>query len=252
MVSKKYPKIQLIESTTNLGFAGGNNLGVPYIKHKYVLFLNPDTVVPENTLPEMLKLMEENPEIGVATCQIKLAKGGLDLDCHRGFPTPWAAFTYFSGLAKVFPTSKLFNQYHQGYKDLATLHEIDSCVGAFMLVRTKAVGEVGWWDSDYFFYGEDLDWNYRFKQKGWKVMYNPAVSIVHYKGISSGLRKESAHISTANLETKKRSAVAAAKAMEIFYAKHYKNKYPIVVNKLVLLSLKLITIRFGNRYLYLF
>lgn len=240
MVKKKYPHVKLIVNKENLGFAAGNNCAIPYIKEKYVLFLNPDTIVPKETLPEMVRFMEQNPEVAVSTCKLELASGGLDTDCHRGFPTPWAAFTFFTKLSKIFPKSRIFNQYHQGYKDFNTIHEIDSCVGAFMLVRTKAAQEVGWWDPDYFFYGEDLDWNYRFKKSGWKVMYNPKVKTIHYKGISSGIRAETKQLTTADIETKKRSYQAAAKAMAIFYAKHYNDQYSKLLSKLILWSINLI------------
>src|SRR3990167_8416852 len=124
MVKKEFASdVRLIASDKNLGFAGGNNLALPYLKGRYVLFLNSDTVTPGNTLGYLVRYMDEHPEIGIITCRVDLKIGGMDRDCHRGFPTPWASFTNMVGLSKLFPKSKLFNRYHQGYLDLNTIHE---------------------------------------------------------------------------------------------------------------------------------
>ena len=183
--------------------------------------------------------MDENSEVGAATCFIKLASGGMDPDCHRGFPTPWASFCHFSGLAKLFPHSKIFGQYHQTWKDLTKTHEVDSCCGAFMMVRREAMEEAGVWDEDFFFYGEDLDWCYRFQEKGWKVMFYPHVKIIHHKGASSGMKKSSQEVTTATRKAKRRARKASTDAMRIFYEKHYLRKYPAIVNWLVLRGIKL-------------
>jgi len=239
MVRKEFPDVKLIASDKNLGFAKANNLAIKQAQGRYLLFLNPDTVVPEETLPEMIKFMDENPEVGVATCFVELASGGMDIDCHRGFPTPWASFCHFSRLAKLFPRSKIFGQYHQIWKDLTKIHEIDSCCGAFMMVRREAMEEVGVWDEDFFFYGEDLDWCYRFQEKDWKVVFYPHCKIIHHKGASSGMKKSSQEITTATRESKRRARKASTEAMRIFYNKHYRQKYPAVLNWLVLKGIKL-------------
>ncbi len=247
MVRQEFPAVKLIASKENLGFAKANNLGIRQSSGRYLLFLNPDTTVPKETLPEMVKLMEENPKVGVATCFIELASGGMDPDCHRGFPTPWAALCHFSGLAKIFPGSKIFGQYHQTWKDLTKTHEVDSCCGAFMLVRRKALDEVGIWDEDFFFYGEDLDWCYRFKEKSWPVMFYPYVKITHHKGASSGMKKSSQEVTTATREARRRARQASTEAMRLFYEKHYRQKYPTVLNWLVLLGIKLMEKISGQR-----
>lgn len=239
MVRQEFPEVKVIASGENLGFARANNLAIKESLGRYLLFLNPDTTVPKKTLPEIIRLMDENPEVGVATCFIELASGGMDSDCHRGFPTPWASFCFFSKLEKIFPRSKLFGQYHQTWKDLGRAHEIDACCGAFTLVRRQAMNEVGIWDEDFFFYGEDLDWCYRFKEKGWKVMFYPRVKIVHHKGASSGVKKSSQDVTTATTESKRRVLKASTKAMRIFYSKHYRQKYPAPVTWLVLGGIKL-------------
>ena len=239
MVGQEFPQVKLIASEKNLGFAKANNLALRQAQGRLLLFLNPDTTVPAETLPEMIKLMEENPKVGVATCFIELASGGMDPDCHRGFPTPWASFCHFSGLVKIFPRSKIFGQYHQTWKDLRQTHEVDSCCGAFMLVRREAMDGVGVWDEDFFFYGEDLDWCYRFREKGWKVVFYPHVKIIHHKGASSGMKKSSQEVTTASVDSKRRARKASTDAMRLFYNKHYRQKYPAPITWLVLGGIKL-------------
>ncbi|MGB9706634.1 MAG: glycosyltransferase family 2 protein [Microgenomates group bacterium] len=234
MVKKEFPWVKLIVSKKNLGFAGGNNLGVCQAKGRYILFLNPDTIVMPNTFREMIKFMDSHPNVGAATCKIELPTGKLDEACHRGFPTPWSAFCHFSGLEKLFPKSKIFAGYILGWKPLGKIHEIDSGTGAFLLVRRKVGEALGWWDEDYFWYGEDLDFCYRIKKAGWKIYYVPKVKIIHYKGVSSGIRKESQQIAKVKKETKIRTIKASTQAMRIFYKKHYFNKYPRFLTWLVL------------------
>lgn len=239
MVREEFPNVKLIVNGENLGFAKANNLVIKESSGRYLLFLNPDTTVPKETLPEMIRFMDENPRVGVATCFVELASGGMDPDCHRGFPMPWASFCFFTKLEKIFPHSRVFGQYHQTWKDLKKAHEIDACCGAFMMVRRRAMDEVGVWDEDFFFYGEDLDWCYRFKEKVWKVMFYPQVKIIHHKGASSGMKKSSQDVSTATRESKQRVLRASTDAMRIFYNKHYRQKYPAVVTWLVLGGIKL-------------
>jgi hypothetical protein len=172
----------------------------------------------------------------------------MDKDCHRGFPTPWASFTNLLGLNKLFPKSKLFNQYHLGYLDLTSTHEVDAVTGAFLMVRKRAADELGYWDDTFFFYGEDLDFCYRYKQKGWKIVYNPKVSIIHYKGASSGIKKESSGFTAAQLDTKRRIARESVRAMRIFYNKHYKTKYPWLLNQIIFLSLNFLEWKRVNKY----
>jgi GT2 family glycosyltransferase len=117
--------------------------------------------------------------------------------------------------------------------DLNTTHKIDVLAGAFMLVRREAGEQAGWWDEDYFFYGEDIDFCFMLKKKGWSIYYVPRVFITHYKGVSGGIKSVSKGITTASKETKKRVTKWRFKAMRIFYDKHYKQKYPWIINFLV-------------------
>lgn len=225
--------VRLIHNPMNVGFARANNQAIKASTGKYVLLLNPDTIVSRDALSSMVSFLKHHEKAGVATCRIELPDGSLDDASHRGFPTPWRAFCYFSGLSKLFPQSMWFNGYHLGYQQMDRPHEIESCVGAFMMAKRDVGNEVGWLDEDFFWYGEDIDFCYRVKEKGWQVWYVPNVSIVHYKGISSGIKKHSVSISTASKETKRKSQKARFEAMELFYQKHYRRNYSWIVNQLV-------------------
>ena len=238
MLKEKFPKVKLIANKDNLGFSKANNLGIKKAtKSRYILFLNPDTLVEKGTIEYMIKFMDEHPDAGASTCKVVMSSGKIDDATHRGFPTPWNAFTHFLGISKIMPKSTFLNGYYLGWKDIDKVHEIDALAGAFMLVRCEAGEEVKWWDEDYFFYGEDIDFCYMLKQKGWKIYYVPQVSIFHHKGVSGGIKKISKGISTATKETKIRITKSRFNAMKIFYRKHYAKKYPRLLTFLVALGI---------------
>ena len=234
----------LLENKKNLGFSKGNNVAIPKSRGRYLLFLNPDTVVDPKTLSYMLSFMDKHKDVGASTCKLMLPNGDLDEAAHRGFPTPWNAFCHFFGIERLFPSSRLFSGYTLGYLSKNAVHEIDSLSGAFMIVRREAGKQVGWWDEDYFWYGEDIDFCYRLKKsslptgrQGWKIMYVPRVWILHYRGVSSGLKKHTRYLSSASRETRKRAAASSIEAMRIFYKKHYLGHYPKTVLWLVWLGI---------------
>jgi hypothetical protein len=235
----EFPNFKFIQNKENLGFSKANNIGFRKTSGRYVLFLNPDVVVHSETLEGMVYFMDKEREAGAATCKVILTNGKIDDASHRGFPTPWNSFTHFSGLAKLFGKIEHFGGYNLKHLDLSQTHEIDALAGAFMIVRREAGEEVGWWDEDYFFYGEDLDFCYMLQQKGWKIYYVPEFSVLHYKGVSGGLKKVSKDITTADTETKKRSTKARFDAMRIFYKKHYEQKYPWFITHLVYTGISL-------------
>lgn len=235
---KDYPHIRLIVNKKNIGFAKANNQALKKASGEYILFLNPDTIILKNSLSVTLNFMKKHGQAGVATCRVKLSEGRLDDACHRGFPTPWNALCQFTGLALLFPGTNLFNGYHLGYRDLDKIHEIDSCSGAFMLVRREAGSKIDWFDKEYFWYGEDLDFCYRIKEKGWKIFYIPEVKIIHYKGVASGIKKHSRKISSADKETKLLATKARFEVMRIFYRKHYQGKYPPWLTSFILMGIR--------------
>jgi len=240
MVKKNFPWVNLIANSENLGFSKANNIALKKAKGKYFLILNPDTEIQRDTLSKMYRFMEENPLVGISTCRVELPDGTLDSDCRRHFPTPWRAFTHFSGLSKIFKGSKIFDQYYYGYLNDQKVHEVDACVGAFMFTRADGVKKVGYFDQDFFFYGEDLDWCWRFKEKGYQIIFTPTTKILHHKGAASGMKPTSKHLTKATRQSKKRALYESVHAMELFYKKHYMNKYHFLINWIVLVSLKIL------------
>lgn len=234
---KKKTKIKnflVIDNKGNIGFSAGNNRAVPNAKGRYVLFLNPDTIAKPGTLSYMVKFLDDHPMAGAATCKIISPEGKLDANCMRGFPTPWNSFCHFSGLGKIFPKIPFFSGYLQaGWRDINKLQQVDAIEGAFMMLSRKIGDRIGWWDEDYFFYGEDLQFSYDIHKAGYKIYYVPQVEIVHYSGASTGIKKESQKITTASLETKKKVQGWRFDAMRIFYKKNYSKKYPSFFNDLV-------------------
>jgi len=232
--------ITILEKRNNLGFAKANNQALKKAQGRLILFLNPDTILEKETLKTMIDFMDENPKVGAATCRVQLTNGKLDQASHRGFPTVWNSFTYFSGLEKLFPKSPIFAGYSLTYLSLDNIHEIDSGCGAFLMVRQEAGNQVNWFDEDYFWYGEDLDFCYRLKENGWKIMFVPTTKITHWKGAASGIKKHSQGISTASKETKIKAAKASIKVMRLFFQKHYQHKYPKVIYWLTMLGISLL------------
>jgi GT2 family glycosyltransferase len=233
-LKSQIPNLKVILNKENVGFSKANNQGIKISqKSRYVLFLNSDTIMYDQTIEEMINFMDTHKDAGASTCKLIMPNGRIDDATHRGFPTPWNAFCHFSGLEKTFPRSKILAGYSLGWMDFKKTHAIDVLAGAFMLVRRIAGNEVKWWDEDYFFYGEDIDFCYVLKEKGWKIYYVPTASIMHYKGVSAGIKNISREITTANEETKRRVTKWRFSAMRIFYKKHYQQKYPWIVNLLV-------------------
>jgi GT2 family glycosyltransferase len=218
MVKSEFPQVRLLKNRKNLGFAAGNNPGIRRATGRYVLLLNSDTEVDPLTFATMITYMDEHPRVGAATCKLVLPDGGIDPACHRGFPTPWAAFSYFSGLERLFPRSRMFGAYHQGYKGYSTVHEVDCISGAFFFVRRNVISRVGPLDEDYYFYGEDMDWAFRIREDGWAIVYNPNTNVLHKK-------KQSGRAHT-DENRRLRTEYYFFKYNRLFYAKNYASRYP--------------------------
>ncbi len=233
---KKQTKVKnfvVIDNKQNIGFAKGNNKALSLANGKYVLFLNPDTIVNPKTLNQMIEFMDENKDAGAVTCRIETVDGALDDACHRGFPTPWNAFAHFSRLEKILPKTKLFGGYIQGFKDLSKIHEVDVISGAFLFVRREVGERINWWDEDYFFYGEDIQFCFDLKKLGYKIYFVPDVSIIHLGSAASGIRNRNHNEITADHVIKKKMQGHRFDAMRIFFKKNYDKKYPKFVNWLV-------------------
>lgn len=204
-------ELRVIENQ-NTGFAAGNNIGIKQSSGKYILLLNPDSKLEPDTLEIMLDFMEPHAEVGIAGCKLVKADGNLDLACRRRFPNPANSFK------RLFLKDK--RDYNYSDVDENRAMEVDSVVGAFMLIRKSLIDKIGLLDESFFMYGEDLDYCWRCKEAGFKVWYYPKALAHHYKGESS-----------------KKTPFKALKwfhqAMWIFYKKHYQDKYPFFLNWLV-------------------
>ena len=225
MVAAQFPQARVIANAENVGYPSANNQGLkafgfqntgntePKVQPpRFALLLNPDTELPPDALAGMLDFMVEHPDAGVAGPKLVLPDGSLDMACRRSLPTPEICFYKLIGLSRLFPQSRRFGRYNLTYLDPDQVAQVGSVVGAFMLVRAEAIAEVGLMDGQFFMYGEDLDWAHRIQAVGWKVYYNPAVTVMHVK------RAASRHSPRAQVEF--------YRAMDIFYRKHYAAQTP--------------------------
>jgi hypothetical protein len=245
MVATEFPQATLIANEKNVGYPAANNQGLrtfgfaenadhgsarapgetiypsdgTHRSPRFALLLNSDAEIPSDALAKMLAFMDQHEEAGAAGPKLVRPDGSLDLACRRSFPTPEVSFYRMIGLSRLLPRSRRFGQYNLTYLDPDRLTEVDSVVGAFMLVRGKTIRDVGLMDETFFMYGEDLDWAYRIKAAGWKIYYNPAVTVLHVKKAST--------------RQNPRAQVEFYRAMDIFYRKHFAAQTPGWLHALV-------------------
>ncbi len=230
MVRSEFPGVQLIEQATNSGYAAANNVGLRAAgcegpaPPRYALLLNPDTLLNPDDLAGMLAFMEAHPEAGAVGPKLVRQDGSLDKACRRSFPSPENAFYRLSGLSRLFPRHPRFGRYNLEHLDPDQPAEVDSLVGAFMLMRGSALQEAGLLDERFFMYGEDIDLCYRIKACGYKNYYYPAVTVLHYKGAASRQRSAA-------------SIVHFYEAMARFHNKHYQARTFFLVNWLIYLGI---------------
>lgn len=233
MVAESFPWVELVINSSNTGYAAGNNLALQQTTSRYVMLLNSDVeCTDDSNLDPLLEYLDTHKKVGVVTPRVNLISGLLDPASHRGEPTLWASFTYFAGLEKIFPHSKIFGGYHQWYKDLGQIHEVDACSGAAMIVRQTAIDKVGLLDERFFMYAEDLDWCKRFREAGYTIFFHPGATLIHHK-YKSGLNSLEG-------ETAQKTNHHFYDTMLQYYDKHYHQKYPQVVRIIIkyILSIK--------------
>jgi O-antigen biosynthesis protein len=215
-IREKFPQIKLIANQANLGFSKANNIALRVAQGKFLLLINPDTIISEDTISKMIEFFDGHHNAGLVGCKILNPDGSLQLACRRSFPGPWTSFCKVTGLSTLFPKSKLFAKYNLTYLDENTTHEVDAISGSFMMMKRVVYEKVGGFDEQFFMYGEDLDLCYRIQKNGYKVYYYPGTQIIHYKG-----------------ESTKRSSLDETKyfykAMQLFVKKHFSSFYLVEI-----------------------
>lgn len=220
MLRNKFPQVKVIANEENVGFAKANNQAIRIASGEFVLLLNPDTVVEEDTFEKCLQFMEETPDAGGLGVKMVNGHGEFLPESKRGIPFPSVAFYKLFGLSKIFPNSQKFGAYHLTYLSNDEIHSVEVLSGAFMMLRKSVLDQIGLLDEDYFMYGEDIDLSYRIIKGGYKNYYFPKTRIIHYKGES----------------TKKGSlnyVYVFYKAMQIFAQKHFSQKNAKLFNFLI-------------------
>ncbi|NCT55875.1 glycosyltransferase family 2 protein [bacterium] len=228
MVSKEFKNVVLYKST-NKGISAAYNLGFKKSRGDFILYLGSDAFPTKESLSENIRFLQQNKKVGAVTSALYLENGKLDLDAHRGIPTPWVALTHFLYLDRVFSKSKIFSGYFLGYKDMQVPHAVGLCISHYLLVKREVILKLNGWDEDFFVFGEDVDFCYRLQQIGFFIYYLPNCKVKHLKGVSVGTRKHSTNVSTASITTKKRMRKLSTNAMRMFYKKHFMHKYPFYV-----------------------
>ncbi len=226
IVRKEFKKVNLLALKSNNGFAAGNNVALKQSSAKYCMLLNSDVeCTPQSNFDILLDFLESHPTVGVITPKVIFTNGKLDPACHRGEPTPLASLWYFMGLEKLFPNSLTFGAYHLAYKRLDSIHTIDACSGAAMIVRMEYTKQVGLLDERFFMYAEDLDWCKSFRDAGFLITYHPSVVVIHHK-YKSGIKGTSKQIA-------RKTRHHFYDTMLQYYDKHYATQYPGIVRWLL-------------------
>ena len=197
----------------NRGFAHANNQGLKTVATPNVLLLNPDTIVSKEAILRIQDHIEADSKLGMGTCRLTLQDGTIDKACRRSLPTLANSFWRLTGMSLLFPHSSFFSGYNLTYLDEQGMYDVECICGAFMLFRTSLAREIGMLDEDFFMYGEDIDYCYRVKQAGYRILYDGTVTTVHLKGGNGG--KKSA-----------KSLQSFYATMLIYYDKHFAKDHP--------------------------
>jgi len=184
MVKNEFPEVKLIENCQNLGFAKATNQGLRGNKGRYILLLNPDTIVLPDALDKMIEFMEANSQAGALGCKLLYPDGSLQRSC-RSFPTLITAFFENTGLEKLFLRNRIIGRHRIGHWDYNDIREVDQPMGSALMVRRETITQVGLMDEQFYIYYEDVDWCFRIKKRGWKIYFIPEAEIIHYGGQSA-------------------------------------------------------------------
>lgn len=178
----KFPAVNLILNNENTGFSRAVNQGLKAMNAKYYLLLNPDAIILENSMQTLLQFMDENPMAGICIPKVLNSDGTLQYQCRRGEARPWEVFSYFLGLARLFPTDERFTGYLLNHLDNDRISEVKAVSGSCMLIRHELIEQIGYLDERYFAYQEDTDYCFQARHAGWKVYFVPTAQVIHYGG----------------------------------------------------------------------
>jgi GT2 family glycosyltransferase len=212
--------VHLLLLPDNPGYAAACNRGATQVSGDWILFMNADVNVSLDCLGAVLVEASADAGIGIATCRLVRPDGRLDHACHRGIPSVIDSLLYKARLDRVVPRSKRLGHYRLSWLDPSTVHDVEACSGAFLLIRRAALEAIGGWDERYWFYAEDLDLCLRVTQAGWRVRYVGTASAVHVKGSSSNLRRSPGSLTDEQRATRRRVRTAIIDSHERFYREH--------------------------------
>jgi GT2 family glycosyltransferase len=220
MLKSRFPSVKLTENKDNVGFSRACNQVIPNAQGQYVLLLNPDCEVTKDAVSRMADYLDKNADCGAVGPKVLNTDGSLQLACRRSFPSVKASFFRLTYLSKLFPKSPYFSEYNLTHADPDKELEVDALSGSCMMVRKDVIDRIGLLDEDIFMFGEDIDWCWRIKELGYRVVYIPESVVYHVHGASSRFRPVGA---TINLH----------RGMHVFYKKHLAKKYWAPFNILV-------------------
>ena len=182
LLRSEYPEVTLVVNQENAGYTRPMNQAMRLGSGRYLLQLNPDTLILPEAIDRLVAFMDQHPEVGICGPKVQNADGSLQKSCRRGDSRPWAVFTYFSGLSRLFPQSKFFGGYHLNHLPEDAINPVDGVAGSCMLIRREVVNQIGYLDERYFAYQEDADYCFQARQAGWQVFYVPTARITHFGG----------------------------------------------------------------------
>ncbi len=208
-VDAAFPQVNLLANQENYGYARGNNQGIGASKGKYVLLLNPDVIVPPDGLDRAVSILERRSDVGALGAKLISPDGSVQRSV-RGYPTPWAVLCEATGLSRVFPRSVFFASYRMGWFDYGSEAEVDQPMGTFLLMPRRAFDEVGLLDEQFPIFFNEVDWCYRARKAGWKILYSPEIAITHFGGGSTQ-------------QVSAKMAWESRRGLLDFYRKHYRS-----------------------------
>ncbi len=223
-IRARFRKVIILENGENVGFGRANNMALAQARGEFVVLINPDTVVQEDTFEKLLAFFAETPAAGAATCKIINPDGSFSVDCRHNIPTPLDALWKVLGLGRLFPRSRIFARYNLTYLDPDQTYPVPAISGSFMMIRKSLLDKIGGFDEQFFMYCEDIDLCHRINQNGAKIYYVPTTQIIHYKGES----------------TKKNNidyVITFNKALYQFFEKHYARKILLPFRWLIVLGI---------------